>query len=350
MNIQIGKRQIGDGCSCFIIAEAGVNHNGEMPIAKKLIDAAAEAGADAVKFQTFIAEELATQGVDKAQYQKSGLASGKSQLEMLKSLEFGKDEFEELCAYCNKKGIVFLSTPFDFKSADMLEGLNIPAYKISSGDLNNYPFLSYISKKQKPMILSTGMSELDEISAALSSIKKENNHEIIVLQCTSAYPAPYEEIHLNAMKFLREKFKVLVGFSDHSIGIEVSIAAVALGACVVEKHFTLDKSFEGPDHKASINPSELTSLVKSIRHVEASLGSDAKTTNPSEQNTKRIARKKIIAANNIPAGSVLRREHIAFKRNELGLAPSNLEKILNRKTKKLIKKDEPILLESLGDD
>jgi sialic acid synthase SpsE len=232
---------------------------------------------------------------------------------------------------------------------DILESLNVPAYKVSSGDLNNYPFLSHIGKKGKPMILSTGMAEVDEIEMALESIRGVQNTDIILLQCTSAYPAPFDEVNLNSMKALGELSHVPVGFSDHTTGIEISIAAVALGACVIEKHFTLDKSMEGPDHKASLNPAELASLVSSIRNVEVSLGSSEKTISPSEEETKRVVRKKIVAATDLPAGTVLTRDDIALKRAEGGLDPSHLEKIISKKTKNPVKKNGLILLEHLED-
>jgi N-acetylneuraminate synthase len=345
--VSIAGRKVGKGYPCFIIAEAGVNHNGSVEIAKKLVDAASEAGADAIKFQTFKAEELATKEVGKAQYQKGGHEGSENQLEMLKKLELSEDDFEILSGYCMEKGIIFLSTPFDFQSSDFLERVDVPAFKVSSGDLNNYPFLAHMAKKGKPMILSTGMADLDEIREAISSITAQKNDDIIILQCTSAYPAPFHEVNLNVMRTLATKFGLPTGFSDHTIGIEVSIAAVALGACLVEKHFTLDKSMEGPDHKASIEPYELKRLVGSVRNVEAALGSSEKVVMASERGTRQVSRKRIVAGRDLNPGETLTPESLALKRSSKGLDPSFFEKLIGKKLKRALKKDEAIKIEYL---
>ncbi|MBU0532279.1 N-acetylneuraminate synthase [Candidatus Micrarchaeota archaeon] len=336
---------MGTNYPCFIIAEAGVNHNGSVELAKKLIDAAVDAKADAIKFQTFKAEELATEHVEKADYQKSSTEKNESQLEMLKKLELSEEEFKELYDYCQKKGIIFLSTPFDYQSADLLERLGILTYKISSGDLNNYPFLSYVAKKGKPIILSTGMSTIDEISRAIQSIHNTGKNDVILLQCTSSYPAPFDEINLRVMDTLRKKFSIPVGFSDHTVGIEVPLAAVALGASVIEKHFTLDRSMDGPDHKASIEPKELKLLIRSVRNVEAALGSSDKKPMLSEKDLRIIARKKIVAVKDIKKGEILSFESLSFKRSSIGLDPSSANSLIGKKSKRVIKKDAPILLE-----
>lgn len=345
--VAIAGRKVGEGHPCFIVAEAGVNHNGSVEIAKKLIDAAIDAGADAIKFQTFKSDELATKEAGKAQYQKGGSEDSENQLEMLKKLELSEDDFESLRGYCMEKGVIFLSTPFDFQSSDLLERLDVPAFKVSSGDLNNYPFLSHIAKKGRPMILSTGMAEMDEIREAISSVTAQKNDDIIILQCTSAYPAPFHDVNLHAMGALASGFGFPIGFSDHTLGVEVSIAAVALGACLIEKHFTLDKSMEGPDHKASLEPPELKALVKSIRNVEAALGSPHKDIAASERETRQVSRKKIVAGRDLHEGEIIVSESLALKRSSEGLDPSFYEKLIGKKLKRAIKKDEAIKIEYL---
>ena len=339
---KIGDRYVGPDSPVFIIAEAGVNHNGDTSIAKKLIDVAKDSGADAIKFQSFIAEELAIPELKKAPYQDKGDAE--TQLEMLQKLELSEADVRELQDYCKEKGILFLSTPFDFKSADRLEKQGVAAYKISSGDLNNYPFLSYVAKKGKPMILSTGMSNWGEIEKAIDSIVGEGNKTLVLLQCTTDYPAKFEDINLNAMISMRERFDFLIGFSDHTPGIEASIAAAALGAKVIEKHFTLDRELPGPDHKASLSPDELRRLISSIRHVEAALGSPEKKASQSEKTIMAVVRKKIVASSNIPVGTILSMDTIALKRSENGLDPEHLGKLLGKKTKRNINSNEAISL------
>jgi N-acetylneuraminate synthase len=306
---------------CFVIAEVGVNHNGSMEIAKKLVDAAVAAGADAVKFQTFKTEKLVTKNAQKAEYQKQNTKNNGTQFEMLKKLELSYEDHIKIYNYCSKKNIMFLSTPFDFESADLLEKLGVKMYKISSGDVTNLPLLKYIASKKKTMILSTGMSNLGEIEEAVDSIKAEGNDEIILMHCTSNYPARYEDVNLKAINTLKNSFYLPVGYSDHTPGIEIPIAAAALGACVIEKHFTLDKSMEGPDHKASLNPHELTEMVKSIRNIESAIGSGIKKCSLNEENVKVAARKSIVASRDIKKGEIINIEDIDYKRPGSGLAP-----------------------------
>ncbi|MFW5794999.1 MAG: N-acetylneuraminate synthase, partial [Bacillota bacterium] len=245
----------------FIIAEAGVNHNGDLEIAKKLINTAVNAGADAVKFQTFSANRLVTKNAPKANYQNETTDKNESQYEMLKKLELSFEEHKILKKYCAENNILFLSTPFDFESVDLLEALEVELYKIGSGDLNNIPLLKYIADKNKPLIVSTGMSNLAEVEEAVMAVKETGDNELVLLHCVSNYPAKYENINLKAMNTLKTAFNVQVGYSDHTLGIEIPIAAVAMGAKVIEKHFTLDKTMDGPDHRASLNPEELNQMV-----------------------------------------------------------------------------------------
>jgi N,N'-diacetyllegionaminate synthase len=314
---------------CFIIAEAGVNHNGDINIAKKLVDLAYEAGTDAIKFQTFKAENLVTKDASKADYQKKSTKDG-TQYEMLKKLELSYDEHVILKRYCEEKGILFISTPFDFESVDLLEKLNIPLYKISSGDLTNIPLLRYIGKLNKPMIISTGMASLGEVETAVDAIKKVGNEKISLLHCTSNYPTAYNDVNLNAMTTLKNAFKLPVGYSDHTEGIEVPIAAVSMGAEIIEKHFTLDKNMEGPDHKASLNPMELKAMVSSIRNIEKALGDGIKRCNENEENTKKVARKSIVARINIRKGESITYENVTFKRPSGGLSPVFIDEIIGK--------------------
>lgn len=314
---------------CFIIAEAGVNHNGNIEIAKKLIDIACDAKVDAVKFQTFKAENLVTKNAEKANYQKENTGDG-SQFEMLKKLELSYEEHLILKQYCESKEIMFISTPFDFESVDLLEKLQIPLYKISSGDLTNIPFLTYIAKLNKPMIISTGMASLGEVEKAVEVINRCGNNRIRLLHCTSNYPTVYEDVNLNAMVTLRNAFKLPVGYSDHTESIEIPIAAVAMGAEIIEKHFTLDKNMEGPDHKASLSPEELKNMVSSIRNIEKAFGNGIKVCNKNEENTKKVARKSIVASKNIKNGETISYENIAFKRPGYGISPLFIDEIIGK--------------------
>ncbi len=266
----------------FIIAEAGVNHNGDINLAKKLIDVAKEAGADAVKFQTFKSEKVISKFAQKAEYQKETTGESDTQLDMVKKLELPYKDFKELKKYCDEVEINFMSTPFDLDSIEFLNELNIDVFKIPSGEITNLPYLIKIAQTNKPIIMSTGMSTLDEIEAAINILRQNGSGEITLLHCTTEYPAPYKDVNLRAMKTLRERFKVNVGYSDHTKGIEIPIAAVAMGAAVIEKHFTLDRNMEGPDHKASLEPDELKAMVQAIRNVESALGDGIKRPTESE--------------------------------------------------------------------
>ncbi|QCX32364.1 N-acetylneuraminate synthase [Caloramator sp. E03] len=331
---------------CFVIAEAGVNHNGSLEIAKKLIDVAKEAGADAVKFQTFKAENLVTKDAPKANYQVNTTGRG-TQYEMLKKFELSFEDHVILKKYAEEKELIFISTPFDFESVDLLEKLSLDLYKISSGDLTNIPLLRYIAKLNKPMIISTGMANLAEVECAVNSIKQEGNDKIILLHCTSNYPTDYEDVNLKAMVTLKDAFKLPVGYSDHTIGIEVPIAAASLGAVVIEKHFTLDKDMEGPDHRASLNPKELKNMVRSIRNIEKAMGDGIKRCNINEENTRFSARKSIVAKREIEAGEKLSLENLTFKRPEKGLSPVYIDMILGKIAIKNIQKDEVITFDMI---
>jgi len=328
--IQIGTGVVSIGGPVFVIAEAGVNHNGDIELAKRMVDVAKDAGADAVKFQTFKAESLATIAAPKAEYQLTNTASTETQLEMLRQLELSEEAHREVCDYCAVKGITFLSTPFDADSADFLETLHVPAFKISSGDLTNLPLLEHIARKGRPVILSTGMATLQEVRDAVNTISEAGCRDLILLHCVTNYPALPSEINLRAMTTMRDEFGVPVGFSDHTEGTVISLAAVALGATVIEKHFTLDKNFPGPDHKASLEPEELQSLIKGIRAIEVSLGDGEKCPTPSEFETAKIARRSIIAATDIPAGSPLRSDSLVLKRPGTGLPPSMLKSLVGK--------------------
>lgn len=262
--------------STFIIAEAGVNHNGSFELAKKLVDKAVWAGADCIKFQTFNSKNLVSKNAQKAEYQKKTTDSSESQLDMLKKLELSKEEFVELRDYCNQKGIMFLSTPFDLESIDFLASIGVKTWKVPSGEITNYPFLRAIGKRKESVIMSTGMCTLDEVRDAIEVLKTFGTSDITLLHCTTEYPAPYNSVNLKAMLTLQNEFGFNVGYSDHTNGIEVPVAAVAMGASVIEKHFTLDKNMEGPDHKASLEPDELKQMVQSIRNVELALGDGKK--------------------------------------------------------------------------
>lgn len=325
----------------FIIAEAGVNHNGDIDLAKKLVDAAIDAGADAVKFQSFKAEKLVTVNAQKADYQKNNTGNG-SQYEMLKKLELSYEQHVILKRYCEDKNIFFLSTPFDFESVDLLEGLNIKIYKISSSDLNNIPFLRYIAKLNKPMIVSTGMATLGEVESAVGAIKACGNNNISLLHCTTNYPTSYEDVNLKAMVTMAEAFKLPVGYSDHTLGIEVPIAAVAMGARIIEKHFTLDKGMEGPDHKASLEPHELKHMINSIRNIEKSMGDGIKRCSKSEENTKIAARKSIVAKVDIEEGQLITEDLLTIKRPGNGLKPEYIGVLLGKKAKRKITVDQLI--------
>ena len=328
----------------FIIAEAGVNHNGNIEIAKKMIEVAKECGADAIKFQTFKAEKVISRYAPKAEYQKQTTGETDSQLEMVKKLELSFDDFIVLKEYCDKLNIMFLSTPFDFESIDFLDDLELEIFKIPSGEITNLPYLEKIGKLGKKVILSTGMADLGEIEDALDILiscgtKKEN---ITVLHCNTEYPTPYEDVNLLAMLTIKEAFKVKVGYSDHTLGIEIPIAAVALGASVIEKHFTLDKNMEGPDHKASLEPHELKAMIDAIVNIEKALGNGMKKPSKSELKNKDIVRKSIVAKREIKKGEIFTEDNITVKRPGTGISPMRWYEVLGKVAPKDYKEDELI--------
>ncbi len=334
----------------FIIAEAGVNHNGDKALAYKLIDVAKESGADAVKFQTFKTEKVVSKNTKMANYQKKNVGKEDSQMGMIKKLELSFDDFEDIKKYCDKKDIIFLSSPFDEDSVDFLNKL-VPYYKIPSGEIVNFPYLKRISEKNKPIIMSTGMANLSDIEKALDTIFLVNqNAEIYLLHCTTNYPTPYEEVNLKAMITLKEAFKLPVGYSDHTLGIEVPIAAVAMGAQIIEKHFTLDRNLPGPDHKASLEPNELKAMVNAIRNIEKALGNGIKKPNKSEKEIEKVVRKKLVATRDIKSGETISEKDIAIKRSNIGLSPDFLEVIIGKKIIKNIKEDEGFTWEHFMED
>ncbi|MCR4335259.1 MAG: N-acetylneuraminate synthase [archaeon] len=343
MNIKIGKKNIGPNERAFIIAEAGVNHNGSFRIAKKLVDEAVVAGVDAIKFQTFSADRLVTIDAPKADYQKKNTHNSASQYSMLKKLELSEKNQTALKKYCDSKKIIFLSTPHSgIEDVDFLSNLNVEAFKISSADLTNIPLIEYAAKKRKPIILSTGMSSFEEISKAVNAIRKRGNKQIILLQCTTSYPCPPEDVNLLAMKTMEKKFKLHIGFSDHTTGLLAAQLAVAMGAKVIEKHFTLDKNMPGPDHCASINPKQLSEFVLGIRLVEKILGSEKKTVLQSEKSNLKTIRKGIYVAQSILKGTKITRKMLCIKRPFAGLLPEKIVSIIGKKAVKNLEKDTPL--------
>ncbi|HLP80423.1 MAG TPA: N-acetylneuraminate synthase [Nitrosomonas sp.] len=314
----------------FVIAEAGVNHNGSLELAKRLVDVAAEAGADAVKFQTFKADKLVSKSAQKADYQKQTTAEDESQYEMIKKLELDEDAHRVLIGYCKEKPIMFLSTPFDHDSIRLLNDLGMPIFKIPSGEITNLPYLRHIGGLGKEVIMSTGMADLGEVEDALNVLIEEGTpkEKITVLHATTEYPCPIEEVNLRAMQTMRNAFGVRVGYSDHTPGIEVPIAAVAMGACVIEKHFTLDRTMEGPDHKASLEPDELKAMVKAIRNIDQAMGDGIKKASKSEAKNIPISRKSIVAARTIKAGEIFSSDNLAVKRPGAGINPMRWDEVI----------------------
>jgi N,N'-diacetyllegionaminate synthase len=327
----------------FIIAEAGVNHNGSIDLAKRLIDKAVWSGVDAVKFQTFTADKLVTKTAKKADYQNK-TTTEKSQYEMLKKLELKTQDFQILKDYCNKKGIKFMSSPFDLDSIDLLKKIGLDIWKIPSGEITNYPYLKKIAEFKQKIIMSTGMANLSEIESALDLLKENGATDISVLHCNTEYPTPFRDVNLNAMLTIKEAFKVSIGYSDHTKGIEIPTAAVALGAEVIEKHFTLDTSMKGPDHKASLEPEELKNMIDAIRNVEKALGNGIKKPSKSEAKNKDIARKSIVAAKDIEKGELFTEDNLTIKRPGDGINPMQWPNILGKKAKREFSFDELIEL------
>jgi len=333
----------------FVIAEAGVNHNGDVGIAKQLISVAVDAGADAVKFQTFKAENLVTKNASKADYQKRNTDSHESQFDMLKRLELSEGFHKELVAYCKQQEIEFLSTPFDNESVEVLDELGVRCFKIPSGEITNKPLIRNVSEKGKPIILSTGMSYLGEVERAVRWIEETWNKlngkpKLTLLHCVSNYPSNVEDCNLMAMKTMETAFGYPVGFSDHTLGIEVSTAAVALGATVIEKHFTIDRNMVGPDHKASLEPDELKAMIVSIRNVEKAIGDGCKVPMMCEENVRNIARKSLVAKRNIKRGDVFAIDNIAIKRPGSGISPIEIENVIGRKADRDFFVDELIII------
>ena len=331
----------------FIIAEAGVNHNGRIEIAFDLIDAASRSGADAIKFQTFKADKMASRYAEKANYQKKNTKETESQLGMLKRYELDEENHKELIKYCKKLNIQFISSPFDLDSIDLLNRLSLKILKIPSGEITNLPYLKKIGTLNKELIVSTGMADLGEIEDAIDILVNSGTpiSKITVMHCNTEYPTPYSDVNLNAMLTIKAAFSgIKVGYSDHTLGIEIALAAVALGASVIEKHFTMDRKMKGPDHKASLEPDELKAMVKAIRNIEMAMGSGIKKPSESEKINIPIARKSIVAACNIKRGDQFTLENITVKRPGTGISPMQYEKLLGKRASKDFYPDELILI------
>ena len=326
----------------FIIAEAGDNHNGDFDLALQLVDKAVEAEADCVKFQTFVTENVVSKFAEKADYQKETTGAEESQYEMVKKLELSFDQFRMIQSYCKKKNILFLSTPFDLDSIEFLEEIDIPFWKIPSGEITNLPYLEKIARTGKDIILSTGMSTMEEIGTAVSVLKGNGAGEITLLHCNTEYPTPFEDVNLRAMKTMSETFGMPVGYSDHTVGIAVPIAAAAMGASVIEKHFTLDRNMEGPDHKASLEPEDLKHMVREIRNIEQALGDGIKQPSISEKNNISIARKSIVARQDIKKGEILTADNLYIKRPGNGISPMRWYEVIGTVAAKDYKEDELI--------
>lgn len=341
--VKIGNRLVGPGQPCFIIAEAGVNHNGDLDRAKQLVDVAADAGADVVKFQTFFAENIVTRSADRAKYQKQNMpVIEETQWQMLKKLELDKKSFSILKDYADSKGIMFLSTPYDEDSIDLLADIGVNAFKVSSAWITNLPFLRYLAIKGLPIIFSRGMSYESEIREAIKTMKQAGNSQLILLHCHFNYPTNMEDANLRVLNTLKDKFNLPVGFSDHTLGINTALAAAALGAVVIEKHFTLDKNLPGPDHKASLEPKQLKNMIKGIREVEKALGSDKITVSPNEAPMREVSRTSLVSAIDIKAGDIITEAMLAIKRPGSGIMPKDFDKIIGKTAKTDIKADSLI--------
>lgn len=342
LKIKIDDIIISEDARCFIIAEAGVNHNGDITLARKMIDTAKKSGADAIKFQTYISEEVVTKKATKAPYQKRTTSVNETQYEMIKKLELSFEEFRNLSDYAKQRNLLFLSTPFDFKSVDFLIEIGVPAIKIPSGELNNLPFLKKIGKAKKPVILSTGMAYLGEIETALTTLKKEGTKEIALLHCVTSYPALPEQMNLRAIHTLKCAFNLPVGLSDHTTELSIPWAARGMGASIIEKHFTLDRQMPGPDHKASLDPQQLKDMIVGIRSIETAMGDGQKKPNPCEMQLRKIIRKSIVASMDIPKGDSIISEMLSIKRPGTGIEPKYIELIIGRRARRNILKDEII--------
>lgn len=328
--------------SVLIIAEAGVNHNGSLELAKKMAEVAKEAGADIVKYQTAVPELVISRFAPKAEYQKATTGSTESQLEMVKKIHFGFDAHRELKKYCDSIGIMYLSTPFDMDSIEFLKELDMPVWKIPSGEITNLPYLERVAALKKPLIMSTGMSEIAEVKQALDVLYKNGATDVTILHCNTEYPTPLKDANVKAMLDLQKTFGTKIGYSDHTLGLEAPLASVALGATVVEKHFTLDKNMEGPDHGASMNPEELVALVKAIRNTELILGDGVKAVTISEAKNKDIARKSIVAKDGIKKGDIFTQENLTTKRPGSGISPMKWYEVLGKTAQRDFAQDELI--------
>ncbi len=333
--------------SIKIIAEAGVNHNGNAELAKEMVEQAKGAGADYIKFQTFQPEKLVSRFAQKAEYQKETTRSQESQLDMLKGLALSRKDFQDLAEYCRELEIGFLSTPFDLESIDFLETFEMDFWKLPSGEVTNLPYLERIGRTGKPVVMSTGMCTLEEIGQALEVLNRTGAGAVTLLHCNTQYPTPMEDVNLNGMLTLKQEFSLPVGYSDHTLGIEVPIGAAALGAQVLEKHFTLDKKLEGPDHRASLEPEELKAMIKAVRNMERALGDGAKKPTPSERGNRAVARKSIVAKLSIQKGEVFTEENITVKRPGSGISPMRWYEVLGRAAERDFTEDELITITGL---
>ena len=346
--IKIANKFVGENYPCFIIAEVGPNHNGDINIAKKLIDVVADAKADAIKFHTFEAKRYVSKNTPKADYDIKNTGTNEDMLEEQKKFELSKDVHIELKKYAEERGLIFFSTPHANEwSVDLLEEINVPAYKIASTDLTNIPVIKYIASKNKPMILSTGMAMLKDIERAVDAIKETGNERLVILHCTSDYPLQMKDVNLNILSVLKEKFNVLVGYSDHTLDINVPCLAVALGARVIEKHITLDRSMQGPDHKSSLEPNELKEMIEKIRETEIILGSKEKVPTQAELNVAKVGRKSIVANKFIKKGQIITKEMITFKRPGVGIPPYEIEDVIGKKARYDLEEDKLISFEDL---
>jgi N,N'-diacetyllegionaminate synthase len=340
--MHIGRRQIGDGRPCYVIAEAGVNHNGDVRLALRLIDVAADAGADAVKFQTFRADAVARADAPKADYQLRTTAADESQHAMLRQLELSREDHRRLVAHCRERGITFLSTAFDEASVDLLAELDMAAFKVPSGEATNRLLLEYVAKQRRPVILSTGMCDLAEVRAAVDVLREGGCSALAVLHCVTSYPAAPDTANLRAMATLRDALQLPVGYSDHTLGTHIALAAVTMGACIIEKHVTLDRTMPGPDHAASLEPAELTRFVRELREVESAMGDGVKQPAACELDIRSVVRRSLVAASDIPAGSILTREMLIALRPGDGLSPMRIDAVLGRRTRSPLRRGERV--------
>ena len=345
--VRFGDRRVGPGEPCFVIAEAGVNHNGDRELAARLVEAAAAAGADAVKFQTFRAEGVATPSAPKAGYQLETTSRDETQLEMLRRLELDREAHLALKSLAEERGLVFLSTPFDSASVDVLDRLGVVAFKVASPDLTNVPLLEEIGKRGRPVLLSTGLADLEEVERALTVLHAAGAEHIVVLHCVSEYPAAAEDANLRAMATMGARLGCPIGYSDHTEGSEVALAAVALGACVLEKHFTLDRTLPGPDHRASLEPDELAAFVTAVRRVESSLGTGIKEPTEVERRNALAVRRSLAAAEDLSAGTVLTREMLTALRPGTGISPARIEAVIGRRLRRNVAHSELLALSDL---